>query len=257
MNNVATTAPRLPSAFGLYTREIVAELTRTRRMPEFAVPTLALPVLFYSLFGIALARPGSGNAGYLLATYGVFAALGPSMFGFGAGVGHEREQGILALKQVSPLPSLAYLVAKLANAFVFTLIVVLALYALAAFGGGVALPRTAWLTLFAVHLASVVPFGLLGLGIGLTLRAGGAMAVTNLLFLGLAVFGGLWMPMTVFPAWMQAFANALPSYHLGALALAASGREFHGAIATHVLAVLGFTAVFGAYAAYAWRRAVK
>lgn len=255
--NTAAIARRSPSLPGLYLREAGAELTRMRRMPEFAIPTLALPVMFYSLFGIALARPGSGTAGYLLATYGVFAALGPSLFGFGAGIAQEREQGVLALKQISPLPSAAYLLAKLANAFVFTAIVLVALYALAGFAGGVALPRTAWLTLFVIHLACVVPFGLLGLGIGLTLRASGAMALTNLLFLLLAVFGGLWMPVSLFPPWIQQIAVFLPSSHLAALALEAAGRIPGGGALGHVLAVLGFTAAFGAYAARAWRGAAK
>lgn len=248
---------RTPAALPMYLREIRAELTRMRRMPEFAIPTLALPVMFYSLFGVALARPGSGSAGYLLATYGVFAALGPSLFGFGAGVAQERENGVLALKQISPLPSSAYLAAKLANAFTFTTLVLLMLYAIAGFAGGVALPRTTWLTLFAIHLGSVVPFGLLGLGIGLSLRAGGAMAVTNLLFLLLAVFGGLWMPVSMFPAWMQQMSVFLPSSHLAALALEAAGRPAPGSLATHVLAVLGFVAVFGAVAVRGWRRATK
>jgi ABC-2 type transport system permease protein len=248
---------RAPAALPLYLREVRAELTRMRRMPEFAIPTLALPVMFYSLFGVALARPGSGGAGYLLATYGVFAALGPSLFGFGAGVAQEREHGVLALKQISPLPSSAYLAAKLANAFTFTTLVLLMLYAIAGFAGGVALPRSAWLTLFAIHVGSVVPFALLGLGIGLSLRAGGAMALTNLLFLSLAVFGGLWMPVSMFPSWMQQIGAFLPSSHLAALALDAAGRPVPGSVGMHVLAVIGFTAVFGAVAARAWRRATK
>jgi DNA-binding CsgD family transcriptional regulator len=75
--------------------EARAELVRSFRMPESALPTLLLALAFYGLFGVALARPGSGTAAYLLATYGVFAAMGPALFGFGAGVGYERERAVL------------------------------------------------------------------------------------------------------------------------------------------------------------------
>ena len=40
----------------------------------------------------------------------------------------------------------------------------------------------------------------------------------------LAILGGLWMPVTVFPGFMQTIAWGLPSFHLGQLALGASGR---------------------------------
>ncbi len=49
-------------------------------MPEFAIPTLILPVMFFTLFGVII--PGSrDNAVYLLSTFGVFAVMGPALFG--------------------------------------------------------------------------------------------------------------------------------------------------------------------------------
>ena len=252
MNAPSTASP----AGGLYAREIVSESKKALRTPEFAVPTLVLPLLFYALFGLVLPRPGSGTAGYLLATYGIFAALGPALFGFGAGVAFERDQGVLALKQLSPLPPAVYFVAKLATAGAFTLVVLLGLYALAATAGGVALPREAWLTMFVVHLASVPGFGLLGLCIGLRLGGSGAMAVTNVCFLLLAVVGGLWFPVYLFPDWLQAIALALPSHHYAELALAAIGRTAPGvgAVAVHVASILVFSAACAAFAWRAWTR---
>ncbi|CJG74913.1 multidrug ABC transporter permease [Streptococcus pneumoniae] len=38
--------------------------------------------------------------------------------------------------------------------------------------------------------------------------------VGNLLYFGLAVLGGLWMPVSLFPDWMQAIGKRLPSYQL-------------------------------------------
>jgi ABC-2 type transport system permease protein len=235
--------------------ETTAEWRKAWRQPAFAIPTLVLPLAFYALFGIVLARPGGGNAAYLMATYGVFAALGPALFAFGAGIAHEREAGQLALKQIAPLPVPVYLGAKLLTCIGFTALVVLALYAVAAWGGGVVLPRERWLGLAALHLLAAVPLGLLGLVVGLSFGGSAAMGVTNLLFLALAVLGGLWIPVFLFPGWMQALSQAMPTYHLAELALATSGRDIAGSAWAHGAASLGFTLAAAAAVAMAWRRA--
>lgn len=235
--------------------ETRAEWRKAWRQPAFAIPTLALPLAFYALFGIVLARPGSGTAAYLVATYGVFAALGPALFAFGAGIAHERENGQLALKQTAPLPVPVYLGARLLTCIGFTGLVALGLYALAAWGGGVALPRGQWLALALVHLLSAVPIGLLGLAIGLSFGGSAAMGVTNLVFLALAVLGGLWIPVFLFPGWMQALAQALPTLHLAELALAASGRAIAGHPAVHAVVALGYGLLFALAVAWTWRRA--
>ena len=201
---------------GIYFREIRAEVLRSLRTPAFLVPTLAMPLAFYALFALILAPRGSATGVYILATYGVLAALGPSLFGFGAGIASDRDAGILDLKRISPLPPGAFLIARLAGAAFFTFIVLLGLYALAAGGAGVRMPAGAWLTLLCVRLLSVLPFCLLGLCVGLRTGASAAMAVTNVLFIGLAVLGGLWMPLSMFPQALQQFALALPGGVVGA-----------------------------------------
>jgi ABC-2 type transport system permease protein len=81
------------------------------------------------------------------------------------------------------------------------------------------------------------------------------MGVTNLLFLALAVVGGLWVPVFLFPGWLQVLAWAMPTHHLAELALAASGRDIAGSVLGHGAATLGFTLAFAAAVALAWRRA--
>jgi ABC-2 type transport system permease protein len=239
-----------------YLAEIRSELLKALRSPEFAIPTLALPVLFYALFGLVLSR-GADAPKYLLATYGVFAALGPAMFGFGAGVAMERDQGLLALKRVAPMPAPAYFIAKLLMSMAFTATVVFAIYALGAVFGNVTMPRSAWLTLAAVHVLATIPFGLLGLAIGFAMKGTAALAICNILFLLLAVCGGLWMPLDFFPKIMQAIAKGLPTYHMAELALLVSGRNREYTIGLHLMAMLGYCALFGGLAWAAWRRSER
>ena len=105
---------------GVWRREAKAEITRSLRLPQFLVPTVLTPAAFFALFALALNKSSPEAATVMLAGYGVFAATGPALFGFGAGVAMEREQGLIELKRVSPLPAGAYVAAKLAAALFAT-----------------------------------------------------------------------------------------------------------------------------------------
>lgn len=131
----ARTLPVRALPGGIWRRECVAELKRSWRLPQFLLPTIVTPGAFYGLFTLALApdpTPASIAAG--LAGYGVFAAIGPSLFGFGAGIAMEREQGLIELKRVSPMPTGAFLAAKLAAALVATALALALIYVLGTLG---------------------------------------------------------------------------------------------------------------------------
>ncbi len=241
------------TATAILAREVGAEIKKSARMPAFALPTVLMPVVFYGLFGIMLAK-GDNAATYLLATFGVFAALGPSVFGFGVGIATEREQGLLALKSVSPMPAFVYPVSKLLMTFVFVALVLALIYAVGVFAGGVSLPPQVWAAMIAVHLAGVVPFSLIGIALGYLMTSQAAIAVANLVFFLLAILGGLWMPIFTFPAFMQALAWGLPSFHLAQLALIAQGMVEPAMLWVHVGAVAAWTLVLAGIVAWAVRR---
>ncbi|MGF1463357.1 MAG: ABC transporter permease [Maricaulaceae bacterium] len=233
--------------------ETGAEITKTARAPEFILPTLLMPVAFYGLFGVALAQSAQASA-YLLATYGVFSVMGPAIFGFGVAVAQERERGWLALKQASPAPGTAFLAARLVATLLFAAMALILVYAVAGFGAGVALPRATWFALFGVHLLAAVPFVFLGLVVGFLFKANAAVAVSNIVFLGLASLGGLWIPITVLPNAMKALALGLPSFHLGELALATAGASGDRPIGLHIGVALTMSLAFAGLALWAWRR---
>lgn len=240
-------------ALEILATETGAELTQSYRAPEFVLPTLALPVAFYLFFGILMSR-GGNTASYLLATYGVFAVMGPALFGFGVGVANERERGWLELKRAAPVPAATFIGAKLAATVAFAAMALIPIYLAATWLGEVALPRRAWLGLFAVHLASVAPFALIGLAIGFRFGANGAVAIANIVFLGFAVLGGLWFPATFFPDWLGTFAQALPSYHLAEIALSVVQADSDRPVLLHAAVLAGMTAAFGALAGWSYAR---
>lgn len=224
-----------------YLLEAKYEFLRLLRTPIFALPTLLFPLMFYLLFGVAMNR-GGGGAQYLLATYGVFGVMGAAMFGFGVTVAMEREQGFLALKRALPMPPGAYLLAKMAMALLFSVIVSLLLALLGFALAGVQLEPGQWALLFAVHVAGALPFCAIGLYIGTLANGSGAPAVVNLVYLPMSFLSGLWMPLSMLPDVFTRLAPVWPSYHLGQLALKVVGMDAGQPVALH-LGVLGVVGV--------------
>src|SRR4051812_49237201 len=198
MNTIATSPPSRID-LSSYLLEAKYEFLRVLRTPSFAVPTLLFPPMFYLLFGLILNRNSGNAAHYLFATYSVFGVMAPGLFGFGVAVAIERERGWLALKRVAPMPPGAYLIAKMAMAALFALIIYIVLAVMAAALGGVRLGVGQWLLLGAIAVFGVLPFCALGLLIGSRANASAAPAMVNFIYLPMAFLSGLWMPLSMLP----------------------------------------------------------
>lgn len=73
--------------------------------------------------------------------------------------------------------------------------------------------------------------------------------------LGLSVVGGLWIPSAVFPGWLRAVSEWTPSHRFGQLGWSIADGALPRAGTVAVLAA--WTALFGAYAVYAYRRSAR
>lgn len=241
----------------LYALEAQTEVLKAWRLPVYSVFTLVFPLMFYVIFGLTFGGESAGPvniAAYMLATYGAFGVIGASLFGFGVGVASERGQGWLRLKRASPMPPGAYFAAKIVMAVMFSLLVVLGLFALGLGLFGVRLPAATWAALLGTLLAGALPFCALGLALGTLAGPNSAAAVVNLVYLPMVFVSGLWIPVEQLPKFMQRLAPALPPYHYAQLALRALGADRGGAAWGHVLALAGFTALFLGVAVWAYRR---
>jgi ABC-2 type transport system permease protein len=250
MSSYAAEIPRfsIGRAFRVYATEAKYEILKTLRQPAYVIPTLAFPLLFYVMFGIAFGgRQAVGAvslATYLLATYSTFGVMGASLFGFGAGVAMERGYGWLQVKRASPMPPLAYLLAKTLMSLIFSAIIVTLLFILGTLFGGVHLSTFAFLRLMGIMIAGSIPFCALGLVIGCYAAPNVAPAVVNILFLPMSFCSGLWLPLQLLPRFLQHIAPFLPSYHLGQLGLKQVGFGGPGSSLSHVAALVAFTVVF-------------
>ncbi|WP_240652680.1 ABC transporter permease [Rheinheimera riviphila] len=232
--------------------EAKLDLLTLWRTPGFVAPSLIFPVMFYLLFGVFITKGGQSD--YLLVTYCCFGVMGPALFNFGVNVATEKSQGWLTMKQIAPAPVSAYLFGKVVSSLLFALVIVMLLFVCAALFGNVRLYTSQWLGLAGLVLVGTLPFCLFGLWLGLTLSAKAAPAVVNLIYLPLAFLGGLWLPIHILPGFMQQFAQLLPSFHFGQLALSVIGRDLPQPWWQHLFALLIFTVVFGVLASRAFRQ---
>jgi ABC-2 type transport system permease protein len=152
------------------------------------------------------------------------------------------------LKRALPMPPGAYLASKLAMAMLFAAAIFALLAVLATTLGGVRLPATSWLALFAVEVLGVLPFCAIGLFIGTLVNGQGAPAVINLIYLPMSFLSGLWMPLDVLPGTVRGIAPLWPAYHLGQLALAAVGQPATGSPSGHAAVLSAFVVLFVALA---------
>src|SRR5262249_13488380 len=167
----SSTATDRPGPAWIYLKEAKYEVLKSLRLPRYSLSTILFPVMFYILFGLVL-NPKSAPVGgitlptYLIATYGTFGVMGAALFGTAASLAAERGLGWLQVKRASPMPPLAYFVAKAVMSVIFSGTVVVALLLLGIVFGAVHVHFWVAMKLLAILMGGALPFCAMGLALG-------------------------------------------------------------------------------------------
>ncbi|MGT2960414.1 ABC transporter permease [Streptococcus caballi] len=117
----------------------------------------------------------------------------------------------------SPVPLWQYYVSKILSILVYFALSIIAVFAIGHFVKGVNMSAGDWLMsagLLFVGAVCFMPFGALFAHI----KSSQTLSlVANIFYMGMAVLGGLWMPVQTFPDFMQKIAKFTPTYHLNNL----------------------------------------
>ncbi|MGA8075662.1 MAG: ABC transporter permease [Candidatus Acidiferrales bacterium] len=227
--------------FGAYLTEAKYESLRMLRTPAFAIPFLGLPAMLLLLFGVLIfgneLRADPNGAKFVFTAFSVLGMMGPGMFGFGAALAMEREQGLLKLKRALPMPQAAGLLAKMAMAILFGVIVMITMIAAMPLAH-VPLTTTQALNVALINILGTLPFCALGLFIGAMATGKTALAFVNIAYQVMMHLSGLFYPL---PTFLRKIAPIWPTFHLQQLALAAAGAPSRGSTAVHVGVLVGVT----------------
>jgi ABC-2 type transport system permease protein len=219
------------------------------RYPGFAVPTLVFPAMFF-LFFASQARGAAAT--YALCSFAAFAAIGVAFFQFGVGIAGERASPWEAYLRTLPVAPGVRLLARLLSAGLFAAASAAVVVVAALATTDARLAPLGWLELACVLALGIVPFGCLGVALGYWASPRGALPVANLLYLGLAYGGGLWMRPRRLPHVVQTISPYLPTRRLANVLVGVVRGSPWSAADWAMLA--GFSAAFAAAAVAGFRR---
>src|SRR5208282_1151006 len=230
--------------FRAYLTEARFESLRMFRVLGFSIPFLILPAALYLLFGVVLfgdaVRNDPATGKFLFTAFAVFGVMGPGMFGFGATIATEREQGLLTLKRALPAPAGSYLLAKLLMTMLFAFLVMATMIPAALLLGHLHLTFAQCVSVTSINVLGSLPFCAIGLFIGTRASGKAAVAFVNLIYVPMMHISGLFYPL---PKFLRSISPVWPTYHLQQLVFAALGMPSYGRVAIHIAVLFGGTLI--------------
>ncbi len=219
----------------------------------FMVFTIALPVGMYLLFSMMFGAEAEGQArGMIMINMAAYGGLGAAVTA-GTQIQEDQRNGFLRQLVVAGLSPRSFLIGSVIAA---SAVIVPALAAVGFVGlatGVEASPGRFLLTLVVLWLG-LLPTILIGLVLGMVLRGAAAMAGGVVTMMAMAIFGGLWMPLEMFPQWMQELGRLLPTYWISSLGQwSLQGAELP---VTGLVVIGAWTLVLGALCLVSMSRAV-
>ncbi|MET9347388.1 ABC transporter permease [Streptomyces termitum] len=230
------------------------ETRRALRDPGFVISTIGVPVMMYLLFTNLGGQNDPAYKAVAMVGMAAYGAMGAAL-SLGTGVAEDKSTGWLRQLRITPMTPRRVVTGRALTGTVVVLPAIASILLAGALVNGVRMAPAHWAAVALALWLGSFPFTLLGLGNGYRLSAQTAGVVNVACNLGLAVVGGLWFPVSLFPGWLATLSSWTPTHRFAELGAALSEGRAPSATALAVLAA--WTAVFGAYAAISYRRSAR
>lgn len=231
--------------------QCMAEIKRLLRNRYYVVSALLMPILFYTIFtkvvDTNVPDVKEWQAHYLM-SMAAFSVMGSGLMTLGARNVQERNYGWSLFMHITPLPGSMYFLAKMIAQSVIHALSITVIFCAGAMINGVSLPVHIWLFCGIWILAASFAFMALGTLVGTLKRVDTAIGISNILYMGMAVTGGLWMPFDILPSIMQNIGRWLPSYHFADGAWLLVENKAPGA--DNILLLIIYTVLFMVLSSY-------
>jgi ABC-2 type transport system permease protein len=237
---------------------LALELRRGVRNVGFLLLVVGWPVgaylLFSTVFGSQRGSEGLPPTVEIMVAMAAFGAMGAVLMATGPGLAAERRSGWLRQLRLTPMAAWKVVVSRVVAALILALPAIGLTFVAAATVQGVRLPSWEWAALALSLCLGCLPFAAIGVVVGCRAGAETAAGLTMVLYIVLAVLGGLWIPAGILPAPLRALSRVLPSNGVARLGwrVAGGGAPPAGA----VLLLLAWLALMGAAAVRSSRRMV-
>ncbi|WP_462406771.1 ABC transporter permease [Gracilibacillus sp. Marseille-QA3620] len=194
------------------------ETIRIFRNPYYVFWSLMMPIAFYFVFTKIFAQDGADDNLYkahFLMSMAAFSVMGTAIMNLGIRLVEERNHGWSLLLKVTPLSPFTYYLAKMVSQLMIQFFSIVLIFLVGGLFNSISLSIWEWVSASLWILFGSIPFLAIGLIIGTMKKVDTASGVSNLIYLSLAITGGMWMPMEVMPDFIQDVAVWLPGYNYG------------------------------------------
>ncbi|MFF2325152.1 MULTISPECIES: ABC transporter permease [unclassified Streptomyces] len=234
------------------------EVTRTLRNKKFMFFSVIYPSVIYLLISSTqnttdtVPHSDLTLQAFFMVSMASFGALTAVLMGNSERIAKEREKGWVRQLRLTALPSRSYVLAKIAGAAIVTLPCIVVVFLVAAGVKHVRLDAWQWCALAGVIWVGSLVFAALGVAIGYVASGDAVRPITMIVYFGLSILGGLWMPSTTFPQWLRNISEWLPTHAYASLGQAIeAGGSPH---AKDVALLCGYFLVFAGAAAWLYRK---
>jgi ABC-2 type transport system permease protein len=207
---------RLPPALHYTVRSTALTMKNFGFVIFSLITPLILYVVFAKMFGANDDGTGVNTSAMIMVSMAAYGSLGAAMSG-GAQLALERRSGWFRQLSITMLPPSSFLWARAAVIMLIVLPALILVFLAGRVVGNVHAPLIQWATALGLMWLALIPLAILGIVIGVWVRAEVVQGLTTLVLLVMSMLGGLWFPVEIMPGAMQSIAKALPSYWLAEL----------------------------------------
>ena len=195
----------------------LAELRLNLRNPSMVFWSIAFPTLWMGLFGAIASEPIPGfeyeglNLANFLLPGGIGLVIVASAFiGLPINLTTYREAGVLKRLRVTPLRTSTLALSFILSQFIFMVLGILVLFIVGKIFFDVQVLGS-WAALIGTIILGMITFLALGSAIGSVVGSWRTAAVvTQIFFIPMLFLSDLFMPISMFPSWLQPICKALP-----------------------------------------------
>lgn len=185
----------------------------TIRVPIAVVGTMMFPALAL-LFFVVPQDAVAGDPVIATAAAGqlsLFAVVSVCLFQFGAGVAEDRASAWDPYVRTLPAGAAPRMAGRMINGALFALLGIVPVVLVAALLTEATVTVGRLLLGLVALLVAAIPFLGMGLAIGYSLSLKAALPVAQVILFPMAFGGGLFLPPEIFPGWLDAISQVLPT----------------------------------------------
>jgi ABC-2 type transport system permease protein len=226
-----------------------AEVARLRRNKRYLIFTVALPVMFYLIFGKTKSQGyGVSFAAFYMVGMAAFGAFSGALNNNTMRISQERKDGWVRQLRLTPLPASAYVIAKILASMVTTVPSIVVVFLLGRYYGDVHLAAWKWIACAVAIWAGTLIFAALAVALGYKLDPDSVQPVVLVVYFAFSIFGGLWFPLS---GVLHKIGEFTPTYQIVKISTDIIGA---GTVAmVNVVGVVVWLAIFVALATWAVR----